>query len=284
LGFCADLVVTTSNSKAGNEATTDWAWGLATMVGIYIAGGISGAHLNPAISIMLYIYRGFPLRKVPIYMFAQILGAFLAGLIAFGLFQKDIIAYGGFDLANSGTLASFITYPRYEWMDAGTAFFTEFTATAILAVAVLALGDDTNAPPGAGMNAFVLGLIITVLSMAFGYNTGAAMNPARDLGPRLACLAVGYGGGIFKNGYWIYGPWVGTISGAIFGAFLYDAAIFVGGESPVNYPRRRIKRSGHKWKKRWGARLRRTKRRLGADVKGDAGQGVGGNVYGDNEI
>jgi aquaglyceroporin related protein, other eukaryote len=274
-------VVTTSNSKAGNEATTDWAWGLATMVGIYIAGGISGAHLNPAISIMLYIYRGFPLRKVPIYMFAQILGAFLAGLIAFDLFQKDIIAFGGSDLANSGTLASFITYPRYEWIDAGTAFFTEFTSTAILAVAVLALGDDTNAPPGAGMNAFVLGLIITVLSMAFGYNTGAAMNPARDLGPRLACLAVGYGSEIFRNGYWIYGPWAGTISGALFGAFLYDAAIFVGGESPVNYPRRRIKRSGHKWKKRWGTRLRRTRRRFGGGVKGDAGQGVGGNVSGE---
>jgi aquaglyceroporin related protein len=247
------------------------------MVGIYIAGGISGAHLNPAISIMLYIYRGFPLRKVPIYVLAQILGAFLAGLIAFGLFQKGIIAFGGSDLASSGTLGSFITYPRYEWIDAGTAFFTEFTGTAILAVAVLALGDDTNAPPGTGMNAFVLGLIITVLSMAFGYNTGAAMNPARDLGPRLACLAVGYGSQVFRNGYWIYGPWAATISGAVFGAFLYDAAIFVGGESPVNYPRRRIKRSGVKWKRRWGARLRRTRRRLGGGVKGNAGQGGDGN-------
>ncbi|KAF8859882.1 aquaporin [Acephala macrosclerotiorum] len=257
LGFCADLVVSTSNSKAGNEETTDWAWGLATMVGIYIAGGISGAHLNPAISIMLYIFRGFPLRKVPIYIAAQILGAFLAALIAFGLYQKNIIAYGGSDLANSGTLSAFITYPRYEWIDASTAFFTEFTATTILAVAVLALGDDTNSPPGAGMNAFVLGLIVTVLSMAFGYNTGAAMNPARDLGPRLACLAVGYGSQIFTNGYWIYGPWVAPITGACFGAFLYDAAIFVGGESPVNYPRKRMVRAGKKWKRRWAGRLQR---------------------------
>jgi aquaglyceroporin related protein len=115
--------------------------------------------------------------------------------------------------------------------------------------------------------------------MAFGYNTGAAMNPARDLGPRLACLALGYGDEIFRNGYWIYGPWAATISGAIFGAFLYDAAIFVGGESPVNYPRRRMKRSGHKWKKKWGARLRRTRRRLGGGVKGDVDQGV--NINGE---
>jgi aquaglyceroporin related protein len=236
------------------------------MTAIYIAGGISGAHLNPAISIMLYIYRGFPLRKIPGYVVAQLLGAFIAALIAFGLFQKDIIAYGGSDLGNSGTLSSFITYPRYEYIDAGTAFFTEFTGTAILAVTVLALGDDTNAPPGAGMNAFVLGLVITVLSMAFGYNTGAALNPTRDLGPRLAVLAVGYGGDVFRNGYWVYGPWAATITGAIFGAFLYDAAIFVGGESPVNYPRRRIKRAGHKWKKRWGRRLKGVKRRV---KKGD---------------
>ena len=212
-------------------------------------------------------------------MVAQILGAFLAGLIAFGLYQKDIIAFGGTDLANSGTLGAFITYPRYDWIDASTAFFTEFTGTAILSVAVLALGDDTNAPPGAGMNAFVLGLIITVLSMAFGYNTGAAMNPARDLGPRLACLVVGYGGGIFRNGYWIYGPWVGTITGAIFGAFLYDAAIFVGGESPVNYPRRRIKRAGTKWKRRWAGRLRRGRRVFRReDTRGEEMRDQEGNV------
>lgn len=232
------------------------------MVGIYIAGGISGAHLNPAISIMLYIYRGFPLRKIPAYVIAQLLGAFLAALIAFGLFQEDIIAYGGSDLGKSGTLSSFITYPRYSQIGGATAFFTEFTGTSILAVAVLALGDDTNAPPGAGMNALVLGLIITVLSMAFGYNTGAALNPTRDLGPRLAVFALGYGSDVFTNGYWVYGPWVATITGAIFGAFLYDAAIFVGGESPVNYPRRRIKRAGYKWKKRWGSRIKKAKKRV----------------------
>lgn len=263
LGFCSDLAVVTSNGRAGNEATTDWAWGLSTMVGIYIAGGISGAHLNPAISIMLYIYRGFPLHKVPSYVFAQILGAFVAGLISYGLYRSDIIEYGGAHLAAGGTMNAFITNPRYSWIDASTAFFTEFTGTAFLAIAVLALGDDTNAPPGAGMNAFILGLIITVLSMAFGYNTGAAMNPSRDLGPRLALLAVGYGGELFRNGWWVYGPWAATISGACFGAFAYDVAIFVGGESPINYPRHRIKRAGHKWKKRTAARVGRAKRKLG---------------------
>ncbi|KAJ8068945.1 hypothetical protein OCU04_002626 [Sclerotinia nivalis] len=262
LGFCADLVVVTSGknaSPAGNEVTTDWAWGLASMLGIYIAGGISGAHLNPAISIMLWIYRGFPLRKVPMYILAQILGAFLAALIAFGLYQTNIVEYGGADLKNGDTMGAFITFPRYAWINASTSFFTEFVGTAILAVAVLALGDDMNAPPGAGMSAFVMGLVIVVLSMAFGYNTGAAMNPSRDLGPRLALAALGYGKDLFTDVYWIWGNWCAPILGAIFGAFLYDVAIFAGGESPVNYPRKRIRRAGHKWRKRWGVRLRKMK-------------------------
>jgi aquaglyceroporin related protein len=100
------------------------------------------------------------------------------------------------------------------------------------------------------MNAFVLGLIITVLSMAFGHNTGAAMNPARDLRPHLTCLAVGYESEIFRNRYWIYGPWARTISGAVFGAFLYDAAIFVGVRAQLIILGARIRRSGHKWRKK----------------------------------
>lgn len=173
LGFCADLVVTCSQSSA--TVNTNWAWGLATMIGIYIAGGISGAHLNPAMSIMLWIYRGFPLRKVPSYALAQVLGAFLAALISFGLFRTSIIAYADTtDLANTDTVSAFLTYPRNSWVDPATAFFTEFVGTTILAVVVLALGDDSNAPPGAGMNAFIMGLVIAVLSMALGYNTGLA--------------------------------------------------------------------------------------------------------------
>ncbi|TVY90239.1 putative membrane protein [Lachnellula willkommii] len=258
LGFCADLVVATSNTQTGTN--TDWAWGLATMIGVYIAGGISGAHLNPAISIMLYIYRGFPLRKIPIYVAAQLLGGFIAAFIAFGLYRNDIIHSSGSDLAAGGTVSSFITFPRYDWVDGSTAFFNEFVATAILAISILALGDDTNAPPGAGMNAFIIGLVIVALNMSFAYNTGAAMNPSRDLGPRLAVLALGYGSDVFTSAYWFWGPWCATISGAIVGGFLYDVAIFVGGESPVNYPRTRIKRAGRKWKKKMGARLRLRRR------------------------
>ncbi|KAL2065575.1 hypothetical protein VTL71DRAFT_3245 [Oculimacula yallundae] len=258
IGLCTNLAVQTSNETSGSYQSTNWAWGLGITIGIYIAGGISGGHLNPAISLMLCLYRGFPFRKALVYITAQVFGAFLAGLIAYGVYKDAINAFnavggsigakgGGTSpvgLSTGGTGTSFFSQPA-SYAGAGTGFANEFVATAILACAILALGDDSNAPPGAGMHAFIVGLLVTVLSMAFGYNTGACLNPARDLGPRLAAAAVGYGGQVFtsNNAWWIYGAWGATVTGGLVGGFLYDAAIFVGGESPLNYPREKRRKA-----------------------------------------
>lgn len=151
----------------------------------------------------------------------------------------------------------------------GTAFFNEFTATAILSCAVLALGDDSNAPPGAGMHAFIVGLLVTALTMAFGYDTGACLNPARDFGPRMAAAAVGYSRQVWVEGHawWLWGAWGATISGAMVGGLLYDVAVFVGGESPVNYPRGRRRKAKRKAKEKakfkWNIFKRGVKGELG---------------------
>ena len=270
--------MTVSRGTAGVADTGNWAWGLSTMLAIYIAGGISGAHLNPAISLMLYIYRGFPLHKVPIYIAAQMLGAILATLISFGLFKPGLLALMNEQQSiltqNAGTthttsdialppshtltlLSNFLTFPRSPWVSHPLAFAVEMTATCVLVISVLALGDDTNAPPGAGMNAFIVGLLITILGMSFGSLTGLAMNPIRDFAPRLTLSLLGYSPpqGLFSDGYWFKVNWLGPICGAILGGFLYDSAIFVGGESPVNYSTRRMKRAARKWRKRWGVRM-----------------------------
>lgn len=83
-------------------------------------------------------------------MFAQILGAFIAAMISFGLYHQDILHYTGHDLAAAGTAADFVTGPRFPFVTAPVAFFSEFAGTAFLAITVMALGDDSNAPPGAG--------------------------------------------------------------------------------------------------------------------------------------
>jgi aquaglyceroporin related protein len=251
MGFCVDLSVTIANQ--GNPNTTAWAWGLATMMAIYISGGVSGAHFNPVVTIVLWFFRGFPKSKMPEYFAAQFLAAFCAGLAAYGIYYQSIQDYLLLN-TDAGIINSFVTNSREAWVGSATAFFNEFFGTAFLIITVFALGDDQNAPPGAGMNSLIVGLVITCLSMCFAYQTGAAFNPSRDFGPRLALLAVGFPKTMFTNPYWFYGPWAGALSGGFMGGFLYDFFIFTGGESPVNYPLERTQRamtkSGMKWKRR----------------------------------
>jgi len=259
-GFSADLASTVSNG--GSVAP---AWGIATMSAIYISGGISGAHLNPVITMMLWFYRGFPKRKMPEYFLAQFLGAFIAGYVAYGVYTNSINEYLTTHDAQ-GIINSFVTNQRSPYITPVTAFFNEFIGTAFLSAIVLALGDDQNAPPGAGMNAFIIGLVISLGTYTFAQQTGAALNPSRDFGPRLALLSLGYGSELFTNPYWFYGPWAGALSGAFFGAALYDTCIFTGGESPINYPWTRTKRSFKKGKKKWARRLRLAKKEVEQEV------------------
>ncbi|KAL6901445.1 aquaporin-like protein [Trichoderma evansii] len=257
IGFCADIAVTVAN--AGNPNTTAWAWGFATMIGIYISGGVSGAHLNPTITVMLWFYRGFPKRKMPEYFLAQFMGAFCACFAAYGLYYVSIQHYLSGDTGTDQDIMNcFVTNQRSAFINVPTALFNEFVGTMCLTVVVLALGDDQNAPPGAGMNSLIIGLVITCLTISFANQTGAALNPSRDFGPRLALLALGYGSELFTNPYWFYGPFAGTLMGAFTGAFLYDFFIFTGGESPVNYPLDRTQRALRKSRMKWRRRLHLT--------------------------
>ncbi|KAM0476462.1 hypothetical protein ACHAPX_006376 [Trichoderma viride] len=257
VGFCADVSVTVAN--AGNPNSTAWAWGFATMMGIYISGGVSGAHLNPNITLMLWFYRGFPKRKMPEYFMAHFIGAFCSCFAAYGLYYVSIRHYLASDTGTEQDIINcFVTNQRSAFINVPTAFFNEVVGTMCLTVVVLALGDDQNAPPGAGMNSLIIGLVITCLNISFANQTGAALNPSRDFGPRLALLALGYGSELFTNPYWFYGPFAGTLIGAFTGAFLYDFFIFTGGESPVNYPLDRTQRALRKSRIKWRRRLHLT--------------------------
>lgn len=140
------------------------------MIGIYLAGGVSGAHLNPGISIALWIFRGFPGRRFCFYVIAQVLGGLTAAGIAYCIYRDSIIAFT--PTASAGTSGlGFYTEPLSH-VSSVTAFFTEFIADAILVCVIFAMGDDSNAPPGAGMHSFVIGLVIYVLCICLGFNTG----------------------------------------------------------------------------------------------------------------
>ncbi|KAI4723867.1 aquaporin-like protein [Aureobasidium sp. EXF-10728] len=260
IGICANIAHNIAN-KGSNDSIA-WSWGFGTMTGIYISGGVSGGHLNPAITIMLYVFRGFPKKRIPVYIVAQLLGSYIGSLVAYGIYRNRILNYMESNPEQiTQVYNSFVTNRVEGIADAASGFLTEFVATAFVGVVVLALGDDSNAPPGAGMNAFILGLVISIMIMAFSASTGATLNPARDMGPRLALITVGFNRHeLFGDGWWIYGAWCAPISGGIVGAILYDTAIFVGGESPINYPKDSVKRAGSKAKARWRHRFKRRER------------------------
>lgn len=154
LGLCGTLSVNLSQNQAtqyGTFETLCWAWGLAFMFGIYLGGGVSGAHMNPVISISLSIYRGFPWRRCGIYVVIQVLASFTGGGLAYCLYRDAILQV---DPTLTQTYSSWFTVPK-PWVSPATGFFSEFLGGAILMVAVLSLGDDQNNPPGAGMHAFV---------------------------------------------------------------------------------------------------------------------------------
>jgi hypothetical protein len=144
-------------------------------------------------------------------------------------------------------------FPKGPAFSATTAFFNDFVFMAIFTCIAFSLGDDQNSPPGQGMTALIFGFVGYLMMVSLGYNTGLGISPARDLGPRLVGLWAGYDS--FADAYWAYGPFGASTSGAIFGGFIYDLFVFVGGESPVNY--RWPEKGDIEW--RWNKKKEQTK-------------------------
>ena len=196
-------------------------WGLAVTFGIYVAGTISGAHLNPAVTLGLAATKRFPWAKVPHYIVAQFAGAFAGALLLFiNYHAKWILVDPNLD----HTTGIFSTFPAVPGFWPG--FFDQVVGTALLVGLILAVVDKLNAQPGANLAPIVIGLLVVAIGISFGGMNGYAINPARDLGPRLFAVVAG-----FKNngltdgtGAWLP-PVIGPIIGGILGAFAYDLLI-----------------------------------------------------------
>jgi glycerol uptake facilitator protein len=199
-------------------------WGLAVTFGIYIAGTISGAHLNPAVTIALAATKRMPWSKVPHYILAQFLGAFVgAGLVFADFHGKWILA----DPSLSHTTGVFCTFPAVPGFWPG--FFDQVLGTALLLGLIYAVVDKLNAQPGANLAPIIIGLVVVAIGISFGGMNGYAINPARDLGPRLFAVLAGFTNNGLTDGdtptVWLV-PVIGPIIGGLLGAFAYD--IFIG--------------------------------------------------------
>ena len=186
---------------------------LGVMLGVY-ASGASGGHINPAVTFASCVFRGFPWRKFPVYALAQILGAMAGSAIVYGNYKSAINAYEGGPgirtvpgYSTTATAGIFCTYPA-EFMTKTGQFFSEFIASAVLMFMIFALKDEGNL--GAGP-LFPLALFFVVFGIGacFGWETGYAINLARDFGPRLTSFMIGYGHEVWAAGNYYF--WVSDV-------------------------------------------------------------------------
>lgn len=217
-----------SQHTLGSSLSVNISWGLGVMFGAYAAAGVSGAHLNPAVSLAFAVFRDFPLRKVVPYAVAQTLGAFLASAVVFLTYREALDAFDGGLRAVSGPKATagiWATYPQ-PYLSIAGGFVDQVVGTALLLIGLFALVDAKNARLPPYLIPAAAGLLVLAIGATFGMNSGYAINPARDLGPRLFTAVAGWGGDVFRagNGWW-WVPLVAPPIGALLGAFVYDAAI-----------------------------------------------------------
>ncbi|ACA12380.1 MIP/aquaporin family protein [Xylella fastidiosa] len=205
-------------------------WGLAVTIAIYVTASVSGTHANPAVTLALALYRGFPWKKVLPYWAAQVIGAFIGAMIVYQLYSPVIDYYN---------------HIHQLTRDAGGAAGVFFTSTGMAITPIHALGDEiiltaflifgifaiterfNEAAPTANSGALVIGLLVATIGACMGYLEGWAINPARDLGPRLFAFLAGWGESAFpgKDHYW-WIPIIGPLIGGVMGATAFQCLIY----------------------------------------------------------
>ncbi|MEV6863325.1 MIP/aquaporin family protein [Streptosporangium subroseum] len=211
----------------GDHDSIAWAWGIGVTMGVYVAARISGAHLNPAVTIALAAFKGFPWFKVLPYALAQTAGAFVAAIIV--RFNYGEVLEKVDPGLTTKTQSVFSTLPGNGSLPIGTwgAFRDQVIGTAILLLLILAVSDIRNSAPLANLAPFIVGLIVVGIGMAWGTNAGYAINPARDFGPRLASFLTGYENA-WRDQYgrlYFWVPIVAPVIGGLIGAGLYQTLV-----------------------------------------------------------
>jgi len=217
-----------SEGATGSALSIHLSWGLGVTMGIYASAGVSGAHLNPAVTLALAAFRGFPWRKVVPYTLAQTAGAFAGAAVTFFTYREAFDHFDGGARQVSGPLATagiFATYPQPFLSAFPGGFVDQVVGTALLMLGIFAIADRKNAGP-ATLGPVLVGALVGVIGMTFGFNSGYAINPARDLGPRVFTLLAGWGSEVFRaGGGWWWVPIVAPCLGALLGGLVYDALI-----------------------------------------------------------
>jgi glycerol uptake facilitator protein len=243
-GVVAMTVAALNQSGRGTkifDASGDWlligfGWFFAVTLAVYVAGGVSGAHINPAVTVALAVRRGFPWPKVPGYIVAQVLGAFMGAVIVYFVYKAAIDSFETkfhITRGNPGSLPTysiFATFPAPYFHDVWGPLIDQIVGTALLVGVLLGIIDELGTPVRANLAPLIVGLLVGGIGLSFGANAGYAINPARDFGPRVFADIAGYGKvalpgdyGNINTYFWI--PIIGPFVGGLLGAFIYDFCI-----------------------------------------------------------
>ena len=225
---------TVSLLGAGDWMVIAWGWAFAVAFGVYVAGGITGAHLNPAVTLAFAVRRKFAWSKVVPYWIAQVAGAFAGAAVVLLVYKDAIKAFENASTPTGHSVATFSifgTFPAaYYAGGIWGPLFDQIVGTALLIVLIAAVVDMRNMAAKANIGPLIVGFAVGAIGLSFGANAGYAINPARDLGPRLLAWIAGWGdlampgnGGWFSNYWWI--PIVGPLVGGVIGILLYDLFI-----------------------------------------------------------
>ena len=228
LGVAVVAQVNLGGGNNGQYLSINIGWGLAVTMAVYVAGGVSGAHLNPAVTVAAAAWRGFPWGRVAPYIAAQTAGAFVAAAVVFATYHDALNHFDGGVRQVTGALGTagiFATYPQ-PWLSTLGGLIDQIVGTAILVGVIFGITDERNMAPPKGVGPIAVGLLVLVIGATYGLNAGYAINPARDFGPRLFTWVAGWGSGVFTAGSgWWWVPIVGPLIGGVLGGAVYDVAI-----------------------------------------------------------
>jgi len=211
----------TGSFPRGDWTTISLGWGIGVTMGIYVAGKVSGAHLNPAVTLALAVYRGFPWRKVLPYSLAQTAGAFTGAALVFWNYRAAFLRADPLLERTAGVFATFPAFPNSVWVG----FFDQVLGTAILVGLILAIVEEHNIP-STDLWPVVVGLLIVGMGVSFGALHGYAINPARDFGPRCLAVLAGFRNNGLTDGsgvFWV--PIVAPLLGGLIGGGVYEFGV-----------------------------------------------------------
>jgi len=215
-GVVGGVVLDKSKAKDSGWIVITLGWGFAVAFAVYVVGKYSGAHINPAVTLGLAFSGAFPWAQVPVYIAAQMIGAFIGACIVYLHYLPHWEATEDKD----AKLAVFSTDPAIPNTFAN--FLSEVIGTAVLVFGLLGIGANKFTE---GLNPLIVGFFIVAIGMSLGGTTGYAINPARDLGPRLAHFVLPIKGKRDANWGYAWIPVVGPIAGGFLGALLYKLLV-----------------------------------------------------------